>query len=106
MENHFLTSTYEILKKLKKINNQSENKIDLLKLTLIEYNNLIKSESNFKGFQVLELIQDIDNAKSRRVNVSKKYIHTEFLKIKEVALFRIEHNYSIQRFKPDKPESN
>ncbi len=94
MEKQSFDKAEEIVRNLKQINNQTENKIDQLKLLLIEYDNL-HSQANLKGFQVSELIQDIDTAKNKRKNVSRKYIHGEFVRIKELALIRIEHNNAI-----------
>lgn len=101
MENQSLKKAEGIIKKLEKINNQTENKIDQLKLALVEYDTL-QSQANLGGYQVSELIQAIDTAKTKRKNVSKKYIHGEFVRIKELALFRIKHNTSLLKFKSEK----
>ena len=102
MDKLFIIKTKEIIKKIERINNQTPNKIDELMSTLIEYDTLIHSVENFSGYQIIELVQNIDKAKTKRVNVSKKYIHGEFKRIKEAALFRIKHNYSLPALNSEK----
>lgn len=99
MDKETIKEIKELIQTIEKINNRTENKIDALKLVLIEYNELSKRDSNFGDFSVVELIKDIDVAKKKRVNVSKKSIHSDFLRIKKESLFRIKHNYSILKFR-------
>lgn len=93
----------DILERAKAINNRTEDKIDRLKSVLIEYEEFVESVPNFTGFRLSELINDIDHAKNKRINVSKKSLHTDFKRIKELAVFRINHMYSILKGKSDRP---
>lgn len=81
----------EIYKRLQKVNNRTKNKIDVLQDVLRDYDNYCSKLENFKGFSVRQLIDDISRAKIKRKNVSKRYLHQEFLRIKELADFRIRH---------------
>lgn len=68
----------------------------------MEYNEIVKNLDNFKRFQVSDFIQQIIDAKNKRKNVSRKYIHGQFLMIKDIVLFRLNHNYSLLKFNPKK----
>lgn len=85
----------EFVRDIKAVNNQTENKIDVLKKILVKYDEFCKTIADFKGYPVTGLIEDINLAKTRRKNVGKHSIHIDFLKIKEDALFKVKHNYSI-----------
>ena len=92
MENDVAKKFKEFVRRIKALNNQTENKIDVLKTILIEYNDFCKSLPDYKGYSVVTLIDDITHAKTKRKNVSKHSIHKDFLRIKEDALFKIEHS--------------
>ena len=82
----------ELVQRIKATNNQTKNKIDVLQSILIEYDNFCSQLGDFRGYSVKGLIDDITKAKTKRKNVSKHSLHQEFLRIKEDALFKIEHS--------------
>lgn len=102
MDKNTLDEIHSIIKKIENINNRTENKIDQLLIAIMEYDEIIKNLDNFNGFQVSEFIQQIIEAKNKRKNVSRKYIHGQFLRIKDLVLFRLKHNYSILKFNSKK----
>ncbi len=91
MDNEVKNKFKEFVRRSKAVNNQTENKIDVLRTILVEYNAFCLSLKDFKGYPITMLIDDISNAKTKRKNVSQHYIHKEFIRIKENALFKIEH---------------
>jgi len=95
MDENISHSIHALIMKIEKINNRTENKINELQIAINEYDTIIKRIDNFKGYCISEFIQQITEAKNKRKNVSRKYIHNEFLRIKEIVLFRLRHNYSL-----------
>lgn len=95
MNQDLIADTNSIIKRIEKITNKTENKIDELQNALIDYESIIKKVENFRGYPISECISLIDEAKNKRKNVSRKYIHQQFLHIKELSLFRLRHNYGI-----------
>ena len=93
MEKEAVKKFKDFVRRIKAVNNQTENKIDVLKTILIEYDDFCKSLPDFKGYPMTILIDDITIAKTRRKNVSKHSIHKDFLRIKEDALFKITHSH-------------
>lgn len=94
MENENLIKAKKLIQNLKKLKISTENNLDLLKIILSNYNTL-QIEGNLKGFKIVDLIEEVDSAKYKRVNVSKKFKNQEFKRIKDLAIFRIEHNCAI-----------
>ncbi len=92
MEKEEVNKSKDFVRRIKAVNNQTENKIDVLQKILIEYNNFCKSIPDFKGYSVSMLIDNIMETKTKRKNVSKRSIHKAFLTIKEDAIFKIEHS--------------
>jgi uncharacterized coiled-coil DUF342 family protein len=87
-----------LISKIKKVNNQTPNKIDALNACLHEYKQIIEKLTDFNGYRVDDNIEQIHEAKNGRKNVGKKSLHKSFLWIKDDALFKIEHNYSWLKF--------
>ena len=95
MKEQILKEVKTFIKKIKAINNRTEDKIIVLKKTLQEYNTYRNNHLDFLGnsYQVEDLINSITIAQTKRKNVSKKSLHDEFSRTKELALFRLEHIY-------------
>lgn len=91
MEKEDVNKLKDFVRRIKAVNNQTENKIDVLQKILIEYNDFCKFFPDFRGYSISMLIDKITEAKTKRKNVSKRSIHQAFLTIKEDALFKIEH---------------
>ncbi len=84
-----------LISRIEKINNRTENKLEVLKTTLVEYDRFRNLHSDIfsNNYQVSDLINSITIAQTKRKNVSKKSLHKEFLKTKDDALFRLWHTH-------------
>ena len=78
-----------------RINNQTENKLDVLRTALQEYDKFrnLHSEVFANNYQISDLINTITTAQNKRNNVSKASLHKAFLKVKDDALFRLRHTH-------------